>query len=111
MESCNSATYSEDISEEIYTLVYFSSKVILLIIKSHNKYQSRILIGLAHSEKASFEIGLFLSILDCSVCHLKLLIRVCNDTGWRNYLILLRKIRYYRSHDFGSFTVVAGIEK
>ena len=53
--SCNSATYSEDISDEIYTLVYFASKVILLIIKSHNKYQSCILIGLAHSEKANFE--------------------------------------------------------
>ena len=53
--SCNSATYSEDISDEIYTLVYFASKVILLIIKSHNKYQSCILIGLAHSEKASLE--------------------------------------------------------
>ena len=35
-----------------YTLVYFSSKVILLMIKSHDKYQSIILIGLAHAEKA-----------------------------------------------------------
>ena len=51
--SCNSATYPEDISAEIYTLVYFSSKVILLMIKSHDKYQSRILVGLAHAEKAS----------------------------------------------------------
>ena len=38
----------------ICTLVYFSSKVIVLIIKSHDKYQSLILIGLARAEKASF---------------------------------------------------------
>ena len=47
--SCNSATFPEDVSAEIYTLVYFSSKAILLMIKSHDKYQSRILIGLAHA--------------------------------------------------------------
>ena len=52
--SCNSATFPEDISAEIYTLVYFSSKAILLMIKSHDKYQSRILVGLAHAEKANF---------------------------------------------------------
>ena len=52
--SCNSATYPEDISDRINTLFYFSSKVIVLMIKSHDKYQSRILIGLAHAEKASF---------------------------------------------------------
>ena len=34
------------------TLVYFSSKVVLLMIKSHDEYQSIILIGLAHAEKA-----------------------------------------------------------
>ena len=51
--SCNWATYPEDILVKIYTLVYFSSKVILLMIKSHDKYQSLILIGLAHAEKAS----------------------------------------------------------
>ena len=46
------ATYPEAISVKTYTLVYFSSKVILLMIKSHDKYQSLILIGLAHAEKA-----------------------------------------------------------
>ena len=51
--SCDWATYPEDILVKIYTLVYFSSKIILLMIKSHDKYQSRILIGLAHAEKAS----------------------------------------------------------
>ena len=34
------ATYPEAISVKTYTLVYFSSKVILLMIKSHDKYQS-----------------------------------------------------------------------
>ena len=45
--SCNSATYPEAILVNISTLVYFSSKVIVLVIKSHDKYQSIILIGLA----------------------------------------------------------------
>ena len=44
--SCNSATYPEAILVNISTLVYFSSKVIVLVIKSHDKYQSIILIGL-----------------------------------------------------------------
>ena len=48
--SCNWATYPSVI---LCTLVYFSSKVIVLIIKSHDKYQSLILIGLARAEKAS----------------------------------------------------------
>ena len=51
--SCSWATYTADIFVNIYTLVYFSSKVIVLIIKSHDKYQSIILIGLTHAEKAS----------------------------------------------------------
>ena len=51
--SCNWATYPADIFVNIYILVYFSSKVIALIIKSHGKYQSIILIGLTHAEKAS----------------------------------------------------------
>ena len=38
---------------KIYTLVYFSSKMIVLVTKSHDKYQSLILIGLARAEKAS----------------------------------------------------------
>ena len=50
---CNSATYPADIFVNISTLVYFSSKVIVLIIKSHDKYQSIILIGLTHAEMAS----------------------------------------------------------
>ena len=51
--SCNWATYPEAIFINIYTLVYFSSKVIVLVIKSHDKYQSLNLIWLAHAEKAS----------------------------------------------------------
>ena len=51
--SCNSATYPEAILVNISTLVYFSSKVIVLVIKSHDKYQSIILIGLAHADMAS----------------------------------------------------------
>ena len=46
------ATYPEAISVKTYTLVYFSSKASLLMIKSHDKYQSIVLIGLAHVEKA-----------------------------------------------------------
>ena len=57
--SCNWATYPADIFVKIYTLVYFSSKVIALIIKSHDKYQSIILIGLTQAERASSEIDLF----------------------------------------------------
>ena len=51
--SCSWATYPEAILVKIYTLVYFSSKIIDLVIKSHDKYQSLILIGLARAEKAS----------------------------------------------------------
>ena len=50
------ATYPEAISVKMYTLVYFSSKAILLMIKSHDKYQSIVLIGLAHVEKAYSKI-------------------------------------------------------
>ena len=49
--SCNWATYPEAILVNKCNLVYFSSKVIVLIIKSHDKYQSLILIGLARAEK------------------------------------------------------------
>ena len=48
--SCNWATYSSDI---FYTLVYFSLNWIDSVIRSHDKYQSLILIGLARAEKAS----------------------------------------------------------
>ena len=57
--SCNWAAYPEVISVNIYTLVYFSSNMIVLIIKSHDKYQSIILIGLAHAKRLVREIGLF----------------------------------------------------
>ena len=50
--SCSWATYPTDIFVNMYTLVYFSSKVIVFMIKSHDKYQSLILIGLAHAGKA-----------------------------------------------------------
>ena len=53
--SYNWATYPEAIFIKICTLVYFYPKVIVLIIKSHDKYQSLILIGLAPAEKASSE--------------------------------------------------------
>ena len=46
------ASYPEALSVKTYTLVYFSSKASLLMIKSHDKYQSIVLIGLAHVEKA-----------------------------------------------------------
>ena len=48
--SCNSAIYSSVI---FYTLVYFSSNWIMTIIKSHDEYQSFILIGLALTGKAN----------------------------------------------------------
>ena len=51
--SCSWATYPADIFIKIYTLVYFYPKVMVLIIKSHDKYQSLTLIGLAPAEKAS----------------------------------------------------------
>ena len=48
--SCNWATYSKVI---FYTLVYFSLNWIVSVIRSHAKYQSLILIGLALTGKAS----------------------------------------------------------
>ena len=48
--SCNWATYSSVI---FYTLVYFSLNWIVLVIRSHDKYQSLILIGLALTGKAN----------------------------------------------------------
>ena len=52
---CNLATFLVDISADIYTLVYFSSELILLMFKSHDKYQSYILVGLGHTKKAKFK--------------------------------------------------------
>ena len=48
--SCTWATYPRAI---LYTLVYFSLNSVVLVIGSHDKYQSLILIGLALTEKAS----------------------------------------------------------
>ena len=48
--SCNWATYSKVI---FYTLVYFSLNWIVSVIRSHDQYQSLILIGLALTGKAS----------------------------------------------------------
>ena len=62
--SCDWATYPEDILIKTNTLVYFLSKVIILMIKSHDKYQSLILKGLTRAEKAIQEIDLFQSIID-----------------------------------------------
>ena len=53
--SCSWATYPADIFIKICTLVYFYPKVIVLIVKSHDKNQSLILIGLTPVEKASSE--------------------------------------------------------
>ena len=51
--SYNRATYPEGIFTDIYTLVYFYPKVMVLVIKSHDKYQSIILVGLAPVKKAN----------------------------------------------------------
>ena len=48
--SCNWAIYSKVI---FYTLVYFALNWIMSVIKSHDKYQSLILIGLALTGKAN----------------------------------------------------------
>ena len=53
--SCNLATCPAYIFIKTYTLVYFSPKVIALIIKSHDEYQSIILIGLTQAERANSE--------------------------------------------------------
>ena len=51
--SCNWATSSKVI---LYTLVYFSLKWIILVIRIHDKYQSYILVGLAFAYQASSQI-------------------------------------------------------
>ena len=60
LSSCKWASYPGALTVKTYTLVYFSSKVSLLMIKSHDKYQSIDLIGLAHVEKAYSRNRLFL---------------------------------------------------
>ena len=47
--SCKWATYPKAI---LYTMVYFSFNLIVSVIKSHDKYQGIIYIGLALTEKA-----------------------------------------------------------
>ena len=58
--SCKWASYPGALAVKMHTLVYFLSKVNLLIIKSYDKYQSINLIGLAHVEKAYSRNQLFL---------------------------------------------------
>ena len=58
--SCKWASYPGALAVKMYTLVYFSSKVSLLMIKSYDKNQSINLIGLAHVEKATSRNRLFL---------------------------------------------------
>ena len=53
--SCNWATLPAEILVNMYTLVYFASKVITLMIKSHDEYQSIVLVGLTHAERPSSE--------------------------------------------------------
>ena len=59
--SCKWASYPLAFAVKLYTLVYFSSKASLLMIKSHKKYQSIDLIGLAPWEKAYAKNQSFLS--------------------------------------------------
>ena len=59
--SCKWASYPLAFAVKLYTLVYFSSKASLLMIKSHKKYQSINLIGLAPWEKAYAKYQSFLS--------------------------------------------------
>ena len=59
--SCKWASYPLAFAVKSYTLVYFSSKASLLMIKSHKKYQSIDLIGLALVEKAYAKNRSFLS--------------------------------------------------
>ena len=58
--SCKWVSYPGALAVKTYTLVYFSSKASLLLIKSYDKNQSIDLIGLAHVEKAYSRNRLFL---------------------------------------------------
>ena len=66
--SCHWATYASDI---FYTLVYFSLNWIVSVIRSHDKYQSLILIRLALTRKAN-------SGNQYILCHFR-----SYWTGWR----------------------------
>ena len=61
MLSCKWASYPEVFVIKMYTLVHFSSKVNLLMIKSHRKNQCINLIRLAHVGKAYYGNRLFLA--------------------------------------------------
>ena len=70
--SCNSATYSGGISDEIYILVYFASKEILLIIKSkfeklHSRFMFSERLGKVHKTYRNNHF-LFLSITFVYIC-------------------------------------------
>ena len=68
--SCEWASYPGAFIVKSYTLVYFSSKASLLMIKNHNKYQSINLIGLAHVEKAYSKNRLIIVRIEesCDLC-------------------------------------------
>ena len=53
--SCKGATPFTQILTKSYTLVYFVSNLITLVIKSHEKYQSNLLDRLGHAERANGE--------------------------------------------------------
>ena len=59
--SCKWASFPLAFAVKLHTLVYFSSKASLLMIKSYKKYQSINLIGLAPWEKAYAKYRPFLS--------------------------------------------------
>ena len=53
--SCKRATHLPQILTKSYTLAYFVSKLVTLMIKSHEKYQSNFLDRLGHAERANGE--------------------------------------------------------
>ena len=53
--SCKGATHLPQILTKSYTLAYFVSKLVTLMIKSHEKYQSNFLDRLGHAERANGE--------------------------------------------------------
>ena len=53
--SCKGATHLLQILTKSYTLAYFASNLVTLMIKSHEKYQSNLLDRLGHAETANGE--------------------------------------------------------
>ena len=53
--SCKRATHFANIFTKSSTLAYFLSNIITLVIKSHDKYQSSLLVGLGRAERANWE--------------------------------------------------------